>query len=63
MTDEKTKTVVYNGPFDEVEVPTPDGRVFVAKRGEPVEVPEELAKSLLEQDIWDARKAPAKKEG
>lgn len=41
--------VVYDGPFDEVEI-VETGQV--AKRGEPIEVAAELAARLLEQSIW-----------
>jgi hypothetical protein len=41
--------IVYDGPFDEVEVP--DGG-FVAARGEPVDAPDDVAARLLEQDTW-----------
>lgn len=56
------KSIVYSGPFDEVEVPyVEDGRpkVFVAKRGVAAECPGELADRLLEQgDTWkEAKKA------
>ena len=52
--------VVYIGQFDEVIVPeweNANGYPQSAKRGEPVEVPDELAVRLLEQaDNWS--KAP-----
>lgn len=52
--------VVYKGMFDEVIVPEwldDNGYPGTAKRGEPVEVPDELAKRMLEQaDNWE--KAP-----
>lgn len=48
--------VVYIGQFDEVIVPeweNANGYPQNAKRGEPVEVPDELAARLLEQaDNW-----------
>lgn len=40
-------TVVYDGPFAGVVLP--DGREFV--KGKPVEVDEDLAKSLTSQDF------------
>lgn len=46
--------VVYVGHFDEVEVPEAG---IVARQGEPVEVPDDLARCMLEQDIWS--EAPA----
>lgn len=53
--------IVYTGIFDEVIVPDwPDANGYPqqAKRGEPLECPDELAGRLLEQaDNW--AKAPA----
>lgn len=37
------------------------GGMIVADRNVPVEVPDDLGKSLLEQSVWEAAK-PAKKE-
>lgn len=53
--------ITYTGPHDEVEIPSAG---VVCKRGESVEVPDELGKSLLEQaDNWQPLKAtPNKKE-
>ncbi|PWK81731.1 hypothetical protein C8D88_116143 [Lentzea atacamensis] len=51
--------VVYGGPTDAVEVPAAN---CVAVRGEPVEVPDEVGKSLLEQDTWSEVKAKPKAE-
>lgn len=53
------KTIVYIGPASEVEVPAAG---IVAKQGEPIEVEDTLAKSLLEQTSNWAAKAPKKKE-
>jgi hypothetical protein len=51
----KLVSVVYVGPYPEVEVPAAG---IVAKHGEPVDVPEDVAKSLLTQtDSWAAPKA------
>lgn len=48
----KLVSVVYIGPHAEVEVPAAG---IVAKNGEPVDVPEDIAKSLLKQeDNWAA---------
>ena len=47
--------IVYGGPIDEVEVPEAGA---VARRGEPVEIDDEIAKRLLEQDTWTAAPAP-----
>jgi hypothetical protein len=56
--------VTYNGPHDAVEVI--DGGVVVAtvERGASIEVPDDLAKRLLEQDVWEAADAgkPRRKE-
>lgn len=56
--------VTYNGPIDVVEIAA-TGQVV--ERGQTVEVPDDLGKSLCEQDIWaEAKpaKAPAaKKDG
>lgn len=41
--------LIYGGPIDEVEVPDAG---IVAARGEPVEVPDDVAARLLEQDTW-----------
>lgn len=41
--------VVYDGPFEAVEVPEAG---IVAERGKPVDVDEEIAARLLEQDTW-----------
>lgn len=49
--------VVYSGPIDVVEVPAAN---CIAVRGEPVEVPNEVGKSLLEQDTWSEVKTKPK---
>lgn len=46
----------YVGPIDEVYVPA--AGVTAQRGGEPVEVPDEVAASLLEQETW-APVAPA----
>lgn len=43
--------VVYKGPIDAVEVPAAN---CIAVRGEPIEVPDEVGVSLIEQGTWDA---------
>ena len=51
--------LTYTGPHDEVEIPSAG---VVCKRGESVEVPEELGASLLEQaDNWQPVKATTSK--
>lgn len=58
--------VTYIGPSDAVELPQTGA---VVKRGETVDVPDELGRSLVEQYCWEPAKAaktqPAneKKEG
>jgi hypothetical protein len=55
--------VVYSGPIDAVEVPAAN---CIAVRGEPIEVPDEVGKSLLEQDTWSEskpKKTESKKDG
>jgi hypothetical protein len=49
--------VVYRGPHAEVEIAATGDFV---RNGETVEVPEEVGKSLCEQDTWEP--APSKKE-
>lgn len=49
--------LIYGGPIDEVEVPDAG---IVATRGEPVEVPDDVAARLLEQDTWSKTGAAAK---
>lgn len=41
--------LVYTGAHAEVEVPDAG---IVARRGTPIDVPDEAAKRLLEQDTW-----------
>lgn len=46
-------TVRYDGPSDAVEVTDPQtGAVYVVARGATAELPDKLAKALLEQSIW-----------
>lgn len=52
------KSVQYDGPHAEVEVPDAG---IVAQRGVPVEVDEAVAKRLLEQETWSEPKPPATK--
>jgi hypothetical protein len=53
--------VTYNGPIDAVEIAA-TGQVV--ERGQTVEVPDDLGKSLCEQDIWsEAKRAVTKKDG
>ena len=50
-------SLIYAGPHAEVEVP--DAGVVV-KRDVPVEVPEEVAKRLLDQDTWNRAEAKSR---
>lgn len=51
--------LTYTGPHDEVEIPSAG---VVCKRGDSVEVPDALSKSLLEQaDNWAPVKATTTK--
>lgn len=45
--------VVYKGPHAEVEIAGlgPDGR---CKRGQSIEVPDEVGASLVKQDCWES---------
>jgi len=53
--------LTYTGPYDEVEIPSAG---VVCKRGETVDVPDELGKSLLEQaDNWRAKAGPKTDKG
>lgn len=49
--------VVYSGPIDAVEIAELG---LEAKRGEPVEVPDEVGERLLRQDCWQPAKADRK---
>jgi hypothetical protein len=44
--------LIYSGPHDAVEVELPNGSYVQTVNGEPVEFPEEVAKSLLMQATW-----------
>lgn len=51
----------YKGPHDGVDLPLPDGRTLTAYRdGDPIEVPEDVARTLPSED-WTAPKPAAKK--
>lgn len=57
-----TQTLVYIGESPARNIAVPGGAIHVV-RGEPFTVPDSLAKSLLEQDIYEpAPKARAAKE-
>jgi len=54
--------VEYVGPHSAVDVPLANGHVITVRRGESVDVPEQLAKGLLVQDTWaEPKKAAPKK--
>ena len=50
---------VGESPSREINVP---GGFITAVKGEPVDVPDDIAASLLEQDIYEPAKAVSKKE-
>ena len=59
--------VTYNGPHDAVDVIEGGAVIGTVERGESIEVPDELATRLLEQDVWDrtadgGKRAPRRKE-
>lgn len=49
--------IVYQGPIDALEIPT-DDNLYVAERGKPVELPDEIALALLDQADWKTAEAP-----
>lgn len=51
--------VVYCGPGESVNIPL-GGEVIVAPFGVPVEVPESLGESLLEQPVFEPEKPATK---
>ncbi|MGQ0669178.1 MAG: hypothetical protein ACT4PO_05840 [Actinomycetota bacterium] len=48
--------IIYDGPHTTVDVPA--ANLVDVARGEVVEVPDEIAASLLEQSTWRKAKAP-----
>lgn len=46
--------VTYTGPIDAVELPQTGA---VVKRGDSVDVPDDLGRSLVEQSCWEPAKA------
>lgn len=50
--------LVYEGPIDVVEVPSAG---ITAERGQPVEIPDEVAKGLLVQDTWTEARAESRR--
>ena len=54
--------IVFVGKSDARDIPLPDGGWVHAVKGEPVDVPDAVGKSLLEQDIYEPAKAVSKKE-
>ena len=53
--------IYYVGPHDAVEIVATENITCV--RGEAVEVDDELAKSLLQQDVWSDTKPKASRTG
>jgi len=51
--------VTYGGPFDAVRLPSGEK----VTNGEPIEVDDDLGKSLCEQDDWQAATGAARTEG
>lgn len=51
--------IVYRGPHAAVDIAIPGGSIR-AVRGEGTEVPDDLAKRLLEQDTFEAARSLAK---
>lgn len=46
------KTVAYDGPHDRVEIPLPSGVRALCDRGGTVQLPDEIADRIAEQDGW-----------
>jgi pyruvate dehydrogenase E2 component (dihydrolipoamide acetyltransferase) len=45
--------LVYDGPYEGVDVPLPDGSAIYAERGKTIDLRPEIAKGLLlQEDIW-----------
>jgi hypothetical protein len=53
--------VTYIGPHDAVDVIDGGAVIGTCERGESIEVADELATRLLEQDVWEAAGDAAKK--
>jgi hypothetical protein len=49
---EALKTVIYDGPYNDVDLVLPDGETRNVEKGKGVKVPAEIADNLLEQGIW-----------
>jgi len=54
-----TKSIIYVGGSDAVDIAV-NGAAVTCVNGEPVELPTEIAESLLEQDIWQPAPAAPK---
>lgn len=53
------RNVRYDGPSDAVDILDPvREQVYTVARGDTIEVPDELAEQLLEQEIWNDPDAP-----
>jgi hypothetical protein len=53
--------VIYDGPYPEVELPLSASRTEVVKKGESLDVPDDLAKNLIEQGTWAEPKSSHRK--
>jgi len=53
--------VVYDGPYEEVELPLSQSRTEVVKKGESIDVDDDIAKNLIEQGTWVEPKSSHRK--
>ena len=51
--------ITYQGPFDEVQIAA-TGQI--AEQGKPIEVDDDIAENLVEQDCWKKSTSKPKKE-
>jgi hypothetical protein len=58
---DKPREVVFVGESDERDIVISGGSMR-ARRGEPIRVPADLAKRLLEQDVWETPKGEKEKD-
>jgi hypothetical protein len=49
--------VIYDGPYEAVELPLSPSRTEVVEKGESIDVPDDIAKNLIEQGTWVEPKA------
>jgi hypothetical protein len=55
------KTLTYTGVHSAVTLPQPSGMSYECERDGTVDLPDELAKELLERDDWKLAKSTKKK--